>query len=227
VRLKNVRHWWATSTSKCLYKGRVTSMGVPLGYPLLWTGERLQKHIYHARDDANQPAGSGLGLGLNDVYKALRVTNKIVTIRPDPKRVSRSLSPSRLNPQYAFTWGLSRVNPQVTRFLLWTLPVKGELPPLILYTEIHSWCFLCFSSLLPSTCVNESFFCFYSFLSLSVSNRYCAVCNSNSDLSCFILETAWLLVYLAQTWVVPRNVLKRATWSWLNPVIPLVVISDF
>jgi len=67
--------------------------------------------------------------------------------------------------------GLSRLNPQVTRFLLLTLPIKGELAPLILYTEIHSWCFMCFSSLLPSTCVNESFFSFYSFLSLSVSNR--------------------------------------------------------
>jgi hypothetical protein len=27
-----------------------------------------------------------------------------------------------------------------------------------------------------------------------------------------------LIVYLAQLWVVPRNVLKRATWSWLSLV---------
>jgi len=47
---------------------------------------------------------------------------------------------------------------------------------------------------------------------------YCAVRNRNSDLGCFILEAMRLLVYLAQTWVVPRNVLKKATWSWLTPV---------
>ena len=50
VWLKNVPHWWATVTSKCLYKVGVTSKGVPLGYPLLRTGERLEKYIYHARD---------------------------------------------------------------------------------------------------------------------------------------------------------------------------------
>jgi len=48
---------------------------------------------------------------------------------------------------------------------------------------------------------------------------YCAVRNRNSDLGCFILEAARLLVYLAQFRVVPRNVLKKATWSWLTPVI--------
>ena len=34
----------------------------------------------------------------------------------------------------------------------------------------------------------------------------------------FILEAAWLIVCLAQFWATPRNVLKRATWSWLNLV---------
>jgi len=43
----------------------------------------------------------------------------------------------------------------------------------------------------------------------------------NIKLGCFILEAAKLLVYLAQTWVVPQNILNRATWSWLNPVISL------
>jgi len=38
------------------------------GYPLLWTGESLEKHIYHARDAAVQPGGSGLGRGSNDIY---------------------------------------------------------------------------------------------------------------------------------------------------------------
>jgi hypothetical protein len=46
----------------------------------------------------------------------------------------------------------SRLNPQVTRFLLQTLPIKGELAPFILYTKSHSRCFLCGFSLLPPIC---------------------------------------------------------------------------
>jgi len=64
VWLKNVPHWWATVTSKCLYKVGVTSKGVPLGYPLLRTGERLEKHIYHLRDDDDAAGRAGLGLGV-------------------------------------------------------------------------------------------------------------------------------------------------------------------
>jgi len=44
----------------------VTSKGVPLGYPLLRTGERLEKHIYHAR--RRRRPGLGLGFSQNDVY---------------------------------------------------------------------------------------------------------------------------------------------------------------
>jgi len=42
--------------------------------------------------------------------------------------------------------------------------------------------------------------------------------------ACFILEAAWLIVFLAQFWAVPRNVLKRATWLWLNQVTTSVDI---
>lgn len=47
---------------------------------------------------------------------------------------------------------------------------------------------------------------------------YGAVRNRTGGLSCFILEATRLLVYLAQTRVVPRNVLKKSTTR--SPAIP-------
>jgi len=46
---------------------------------------------------------------------------------------------------------------------------------------------------------------------ISRTITYGAVRNRTGKLDCFILEAAKLLVYLAQTQVVPRNVLKKAT----------------
>jgi len=56
---------------------------------------------------------------------------------------------------------------------------------------------------------------------------YSAVRNRTGELCCFILEALRFIVYLAQTRVVPRNVLKKVIWSWLNPIIYSMVISLF
>ena len=54
-----------------------------------------------------------------------------------------------------------------------------------------------------------------------------AIHNRTCELDCFILETTCLLIYFAQTRVVPRNIYKKATWSWLNLIISFTVIRLF
>ena len=83
--------------------------------------------------------------------------------------------------------------PKVSHFLVEIFSINRELTQCIPGTEIHSWCFLCYSSLLPpSTCVDESFFFFfYSFLSLSVP-RYFKI-----PLFCFAFGSfIYLFIYL-------------------------------
>jgi len=46
----------------------VTSKGVPLGYPLLQTAERLEKYIYHAAT-VSLTGWVGSGLGQKDKQK--------------------------------------------------------------------------------------------------------------------------------------------------------------
>ena len=138
VWLKNVPHWWAIPTSKCLYMGGGSSKGMPLGYPLLWTGERLEKNKYITRATTTppsvRPAGSDrIGLG-SKRYLCLRIK---------------------------LTWS------SIHLFFVTNSPYKRRARPTHSSHRKFTVDDSCaFSSLLPLSTCNESFFCFYSFLSL-------------------------------------------------------------